>query len=162
VKDFKPEIRSVSTKKEKKICAEMITDSEPWTTLGITYDQTMDSLNDPLHEVFAAYIKEEIVGVIIIQSKGAFSGYIKNIVVKAGWRNKHLGKIMMEFVEDKLFAMNSNVFLCVSSFNSTAQQFYKKLGYQKVGVLKDFLVQGHDEILVRKTSGPILKKPGKK
>jgi len=162
VKDIKPDIRIVSTKKEKMLCAEMIIGSEPWTTLGITYDQAMDSLNDPLHEVFVAYVKEEIVGVIIVQTKGAFSGYIKSIVVKAGWRDRHLGKIMMEFIEDKLFAKSSNVFLCVSSFNSAALKFYIKLGYQEVGVLKDYLVQGHDEVLMRKTTGPILKKPGNK
>ena len=158
MKDLKPDIRSVSTKREKMLCAEMITGSEPWTTLGITYDQTMDSLNDPLHEVFAAYIKEEMVGVIIVQTKGAFSGYIKSLVIKAGWRNKHLGKIMMEFIEDKLFAKSSNIFLCVSSFNMDAQKFYLELGYQVIGVLKNYLVEGYDEILMRKTTGPILGK----
>jgi ribosomal protein S18 acetylase RimI-like enzyme len=64
----------------------------------------------------------------------------------------------MDFVERRIFTKYSNVFLCVSSFNSIAQKFYKKLGYQIVGVLKNYLVEGHDEILMRKTTGPILEK----
>lgn len=157
-KNFKTDIRRVSAERDKVVCAELISGSAPWITLGITYDQTMDSLNDPLHEVFAAYMNEEIIGVVITQEKGAFSGYIKSIAVKTSWRERHIGKVLMDFVERRIFTKCSNVFLCVSSFNSAAQRFYKKLGYQVVGVLENYLVEGHDEILMRKTTGPILEK----
>jgi ribosomal protein S18 acetylase RimI-like enzyme len=153
-----PDILVINTIEERHACARIIIGSEPWITLGVTYDQTMDSLSDPLHEVFAAYVNGEIVGVIVIQERGAFSGYVKSIVVKKGWRDKHIGKAMMDFAEKRIFTTCSNVFLCVSSFNSAAQRFYKKLGYQVVGVLESYLVEGHDEILMRKTTGPILKK----
>jgi ribosomal protein S18 acetylase RimI-like enzyme len=45
--------------------------------------------------------------------------------------------------------------MCVSSFNKKAQQLYRRLGYKKIGVLKNFIVPGHDEILLRKTLGPL-------
>jgi ribosomal protein S18 acetylase RimI-like enzyme len=45
--------------------------------------------------------------------------------------------------------------MCVSSFNKKAQKLYRRLGYEKVGVLKNFIVNGHDEILLRKTMGPL-------
>ncbi len=54
-----------------------------------------------------------------------------------------------------IFSLSPNVFLCVSSFNKKAQNFYQKLGYKKVGVIIDYLVEGYDEILMRKTVGPI-------
>jgi ribosomal protein S18 acetylase RimI-like enzyme len=158
MKDLRPDIRSIITDIEKNACAELISHSEPWITLGITYDQTMASINDPLHEVFAAHIHGEIVGVVIIQTEGAFSGYIKSIAVKAGWRHRNIGKSILEYVEKRIFNECSNVFLCVSSFNPGAQQFYKKLGYQVVGVLENYLVTGYDEILMRKTTGPILER----
>ena len=158
MKDIKPVIRRVRTKEEKIICAEIMASSKPWTTLGITQDQVLITLNDTLNEVFGAYIKDEMVGTIIIQTKGAFSGYLKSIAVKAGWRDKHLGKFMMEFVENQLLSKSPNVFLCVSSFNMNAQKFYLKLGYEIIGVLKNYVVEGHDEILMRKTIGPMLKK----
>jgi len=158
MKDLNPVIRGISTEKEQQVCAEMITGSEPWITLGVTFDHAIMSLNDPLHEVFVAYVEEEIVGVVIAQVKGAFSGYIKTIVVKAGWRDKNLGKILTEFIENRIFAKSPNVFLCVSSFNLAAQKFYVKLGYKEVGLLKDYIISGYDEILMRKTTGPILEK----
>jgi RimJ/RimL family protein N-acetyltransferase len=39
----------------------------------------------------------------------------------------------------------------VSSFNPRAQKFYAKMGYEKIGVLRDLVVTGHDEWLLRKT-----------
>ena len=65
---------------------------------------------------------------------------------------------MMAFIEKEIFSTCANVFLCVSSFNEDALEFYLKFGYEKVGVLKDYLVGGHDEILMRKTVAPILQK----
>jgi len=84
-------------------------------------DLEMNILNDPLNEVFSAYVKDEIVVTMVIQTRGAFSGYLKSIAVKSTWRGKRLG--------------------------------------EQIGVLKDYLVKGHDEILMRKTIAPILQSP---
>lgn len=65
---------------------------------------------------------------------------------------------MMAFIEKEIFSTCANLFLCVSSFNPDAQKFYLKLGYEKIGVLKNYLVEGHDEILMRKTISPILER----
>ena len=46
------------------------------------------------------------------------------------------------------------MFICVSSFNPGAQRFYRSLGYETIGELKDFVVRGHSEILLRKTIAP--------
>ena len=158
MKDLKPDIRRICTEMEKIICAEIMAGSDPWTTLGFDHDQLMNTFNDAFNEVYAAYVKDEIVGAIIIQTKGAFSGYLKSIAVKSGWRDKHLGKMMMKFIENIVFSNSTNLFLCVSSFNPDAKRFYLKLGYQVVGELKNYLVEGHNEILMRKTTGPILEK----
>ena len=156
MKDLKLNIVRVSTEKEKTACGELMAGSEPWTILGLSMDRIMNILNDPLHEVYAAYIKDEIVGTIVIHTQVNFSAYLKNITVKPAWRGQKLGEKMMEFIENEVFPTYKNLFLCVSSFNEHAQQFYLKLGYEQIGVLKDYLVEGHDEILMRKTIAPIL------
>ncbi|MBK6494929.1 MAG: hypothetical protein IPG05_07475 [Gemmatimonadetes bacterium] len=46
-----------------------------------------------------------------------------------------------------------NVFLCVSSFNPDAERLYRRLGYEVVGTLTDFIVTGHHETLLRKSTG---------
>jgi len=60
----------------------------------------------------------------------------------------------MRFVEQRILRDTPNVFLCVSSFNDGAQRFYGRLGYEVVGELRDLIVPGHAEILMRKTTGP--------
>jgi ribosomal protein S18 acetylase RimI-like enzyme len=44
--------------------------------------------------------------------------------------------------------------MCVSSFNGDALRLYLRLGYEVIGELKDYLVRGHSEILLRKSKGP--------
>jgi [ribosomal protein S18]-alanine N-acetyltransferase len=43
----------------------------------------------------------------------------------------------------------------VSSFNQGARRLYERLGYNVVGELTDYIVEGHSEILLRKTVGPM-------
>ena len=69
-------------------------------------------------------------------------------------RGNGIGTQLLQFCEERIFNVSPNVFICVSSFNSGAQRLYYKLGYQKIGELKDFIVHGHSEILLRKTIGP--------
>lgn len=59
----------------------------------------------------------------------------------------------MEFAEQRIFRDSPNVFICVSSFNDAARRLYERLGYQKVGELRDLIVPGASEHLMRKTTG---------
>ncbi len=156
MEDLKLNIVRASSEREKSACAEIMADTEPWTTLGMNMDHINNTLNDPLHEVYIACIEDEIVGTMVIHTKGAFSGYLKSIAVKPIWRGKKLGEQMMCYIENEVFPTYKNLFLCVSSYNLDAQRFYTKLGYERIGELKDYLVKGHDEILMRKTIAPIL------
>jgi ribosomal protein S18 acetylase RimI-like enzyme len=61
----------------------------------------------------------------------------------------------MVYAEKHIFSRTPNVFICVSSFNSAARKLYERLGYQTIGELKDYIVSGHSEILLRKTIGPL-------
>ena len=90
MKDLELNIRRVNTREESLSCAEIMAGSEPWITLGMDRDHVVNTFNDPLNEVYAAYIKDEIVGTMIVQTKGAFSGYLKSIAVKPDWRGKKL------------------------------------------------------------------------
>jgi len=157
MEDSALKIDHVKHASEKLECARLLAASEPWTTLGMSGEHLLETMNDPLHEVFAARIDGEIVGTMVVQTRGAFTGYLKSIAVKPELRGRLLGKWMMSYLEERIFATSPNLFLCVSSFNARAHNFYLKLGYEQIGVLTNYLVEGHHEILMRKTSGPILK-----
>ncbi len=152
---LEPVIQLLKTKAEKKECARIMFDSEPWKTLKFDTEMIIGILNEPIYETYVMRIDSEIAGFSIIQMKGAFVGYIKSIVIKPAWRNKQLGERMILFLEEKIFKKHPNVFLCVSSFNLKAKRFYGRLGYEFVGEIKDYVVKGHSEILLRKTTGPM-------
>jgi len=98
---------------------------------------------------------EEIVGFVVISMTGAFIGYVKSIYTAPEWRNRAIGRRLMSFVEDRIFREVPNVFICVSDFNEDAQRLYRRLGYEVIGELKDYLISGKSEILMRKTIAPL-------
>ena len=141
---------------EARFCAGFMVASEPWLTLGLTFDQAFQRLTDPSREVHIATVDGQIVGVLILHLSGPLNGYLQVIAVQPEWRGRGLGTQMIAFAEQRIFRQSPNVFLCVSSFNVRAQKLYERLGYLRVGELPDFLVKGVSEILLRKTRGPLL------
>jgi ribosomal protein S18 acetylase RimI-like enzyme len=129
--------------------------SEPWVTLRRTYDNSLKMLKHPSREVYVARVKDEVVGFIVLIMSGALVGYIQTLGVMPEWRNKSIGSKLLKFAEDLIFGQAPNVFMCVSSFNEKAQELYKRLGYETIGELKDYIVPGHSEILLRKSVAPI-------
>jgi [ribosomal protein S18]-alanine N-acetyltransferase len=149
-------MRPLQNAGEARFCADFIAASEPWCTLGLTCERIFKSLTDLSFEVHVATVENQIAGVLVMHLAGVLNGYIQNIATHPGWRGRGLGRQMMNFAEARIFRQSPNVFLCVSSFNHRAQNFYERLGYQRVGEFPDFLVTGHAEILMRKTRGPRL------
>jgi ribosomal protein S18 acetylase RimI-like enzyme len=133
----------------------MMANSEPWITLRRDYETSLKNLTDPSKEVYLALVGDEIAGFTVLNMRGAFVGYIQSVCVAAQWRNKGIGGHMMDFVEKRIFSETPNVFICVSSFNRRAQRLYERRGYEAIGELKDFIVPGHSEILLRKTIAPL-------
>ena len=86
---------------------------------------------------------------------GAFVGYIQSVCIAPEWRSKGIGSQLMAYVEKRIFSETPNAFICVSSFNNGAQRFYERLRYEVIGELKDYIISGHSEILLRKTTAPL-------
>jgi ribosomal protein S18 acetylase RimI-like enzyme len=129
----------------------MMANSEPWITLRRDYDASLNLLIDPSREVYLAIMGDEIVGFTILNMNGVFVGYLQPAYVAPQWRNKGIGGQLMDYAEKRIFSETPNVFICVSSFNRRAQELYEGRGYEVIGKLKDWIVPGHSEILLRKT-----------
>ena len=149
------EIRRLQNAVEAEKCARLMANSEPWITLRRTYEGSRKMLSDPSREVYLAIVKGEIVGFIVLIMSGALVGYIQTVAVMPKWRDKGIGSRLLEFAEDRIFTKAPNAFLCVSSFNKKAQELYQRLGYEVIGELKDYIVPGHSEILLRKSIAPL-------
>jgi len=136
-------------------CAKIMVTSEPWITLGRTMEALRPVIGDPAKEVHLVRDAKGIAGFVILDMRGPLSGYVQTIAVRADRRGSGLGAALLSAVEARVYRQCANVFLCVSSFNPGAQRFYQRMGYERIGTWRQYVVAEHDEILMRKTIGPV-------
>jgi ribosomal-protein-alanine N-acetyltransferase len=130
--------------------------SEPWLTLKRDFDHALKLLGALGPEVYVAHAGDAVAGLVAVNMNGPFAGYLQVVVVAKDWRGRGIGAQLVGFAERRIFRDSPNVFLCVSDFNPRAQEFYCRLGYERIGELKNYVIPGASEILMRKTSGPKL------
>jgi ribosomal protein S18 acetylase RimI-like enzyme len=128
--------------------------SEPWLTLGRTYDACLAVVEDPTREVYWVEHGGEWAGLVVLFMDGPLRGYIQTICLREASRGRGIGSAIVTWAEARIFRESPNVFMCVSDFNAGARRLYERLGYALVGSLDDFLVPGHAELLLRKSRGP--------
>ena len=138
-------------------CGLLMSESEPWLTLKRDLKSCKDAMRGENKEVYIVTENLELVGFAVLQMTGTFRGYIQSIIIKPSHRDRGIGSELLAFCEERIFQISPNVFMCVSTFNTNAARLYYKMGYEKVGELKDFIVKGKSEILLRKTIGAISK-----
>ena len=146
---------------EMRAAARLMAASDPWHKLGLTSRHCLKAFKVPYRETLLAVAGPELAGLVTITMYGTFRGYIQSLFVAPGFRGTGVGAELLGRAEKKIFKKAPNVFLCVSSFNKGAQRFYRRQGYARIGALKDFVVRGQDEVLMRKTIAPSLGFKGK-
>jgi ribosomal-protein-alanine N-acetyltransferase len=134
-------------------CAGVMSSNEPWLSLRRDYAACLSVLQNAEKERYLVRADGERAGLLILDMHGPFAGYIQTICLAASARNRGLGARVIQWAETHIFNSHPNVFMCVSSFNTNAQRLYERLGYEVVGTLKHFVVDEHDELLLRKTQG---------
>ena len=149
------EVTPLRRRADREWAAKVMAASEPWLTLGRGYDDGMRLLRNPAKECFVIHAAGERAGFLILDLNGPLGGYLQTIGVAPEMRGRGVGTAALRWAEAHVFKKHRNLFLCVSSFNRGAQRLYQKLGYEKVGRLRGYVVTGHDEILLRKTLGPL-------
>jgi ribosomal protein S18 acetylase RimI-like enzyme len=147
-------VRPLADAAEAAECARLMASSEPWLTLGRGYEECLAVVSDPAKEVYVLPDAAGLAGFVVVDMRGVLRGYIQSICVASDRRGRGVGTELLGWAEDRIRRDSPNVFLCVSSFNTAAQRFYVRLGYELVGTLPDFVVAGHDELLLRKSAGP--------
>lgn len=149
-------IRPLETREEAEACARMMAGTEPWITLRRDYEACRRVVLDETRERYVAHEGERLAGLLVLNLKGAFVGYIQTVCAAPEYRGQGVGTALVAFAEERIFRDHKNVFICVSDFNPGARRLYERLGYRLVGELTDYLVAGRSELLLRKTRGPLL------
>jgi ribosomal-protein-alanine N-acetyltransferase len=135
-------------------CAAIMAGSDPWITLGRDLEQCRRLFRDASREIYVVHDEADVVGFLVLNMLGAFVGYIQSVGVHEGWRGRGLGTRLIAFAEERIFRESPNVFVCVSDFNAAARALYERLGYEYVGELRDYIVPGRAELLLRKAREP--------
>jgi [ribosomal protein S18]-alanine N-acetyltransferase len=154
----RPDVVITLSEKEddRESCARIMAASEPWITLGIGFERALGTVSQADRELYVARVGDRVAGFALVSMQGVLSGYLQTIGVSAESRSLGIGARLLEHIEARIFREKPNVFLFVSSFNAGARRFYASHGYEEIGEVKDFLVAGHGEWLIRKTRGPLL------
>jgi ribosomal-protein-alanine N-acetyltransferase len=147
-------IQPLNNESEARACARLMVETEPWITLRRDFESALGLVTDRTKEVYVARAGRELTGHVVVNMHGPFAGYIQALVVGPEWRGRGIGARLLSFAEERIFRESPNVFLCVSGFNEQAQRFYARLGYERIGELKNYVIAGESEFLMRKSTGP--------
>ena len=101
---------------------------------------------------YAAFIGEECVGFTYIIPKGAFHSfpYLHLLVVKEEYRNRGIGKALLDYSENIAYEMADRLFLVVADYNPGAKRFYERNGYQQLGEIPNLYRPGVTEYMMAK------------
>ena len=141
-------------KQHLKDCKDALCQSK----LGEKYFSSSGSAENVLLEgirqgnLYVAFIGEECVGFTYIIPKGAFHSfpYLHIIAVKEEYRDRGIGKVLLDYSERIASEMADKLFLVVADYNVEAKQFYQRNGYQQVGEIPNLYRPGITEYLMAK------------
>ena len=138
------------------VCRRLILSTEPWITLQYDESNVQAIVRSAQRDnLLVASVGQDIVGFALSATGILLGEYLKILVVDDAHRSRGVGRRLMEALEQRAFRSWPNVYLCVSDFNRVAREFYRRLGYQEVGLLKDLLLPGSGEVLMRKSIAPL-------
>ena len=146
-----------STPQDLEEIAKIMAGAPAWAEFGINYERALKMLQETEDNIFTAELNNEVVGCITLRLNGVgnVGAYILIVAVKESYRSQNIGAELINFAAEKAKQHLPNLFLICSVFNTRAQKFYERNGFEKVGILKDLYVEGQDEIWYRKRLGTV-------
>ena len=137
------------TKAHIPACNDIVRASEPWKTLGETVDFKA-AIGQKQAQVLT--IAGAVAGFVVFNPEPVFArgGYLRAIGVAPAIRGFGIGRALLAFAERRTARKAPNFYLCVSSFNTDGQKFYRRCGYEKVGKIDGLVKKGFAEYIMRK------------
>ncbi len=93
---------------------------------------------------------DELAGAVAISSPWLHGAYLHFLGIVPGKQNTGIGTLVMDWFETEAGSTYRNLWICVSDFNHRAARFYEARGYTRAAILENLIVEGEDEILLRK------------
>ena len=132
--------------------ADQLAQLEPWRTLAYAPEalgrylsaSTQDSMR------FAVLREGMIAGAVCVRFPWLRGAYLELIGLFPQAQGQGIGRAVCEWLGQEISGHADNLWTLVSSFNAPARRFYANCHFTEIGVLKDFVRPGHDEILMRR------------
>lgn len=137
-------------------CAAIMAAAPLFQRYNTTLESAAKRLTEALSENAVLFVAEEEtghpLGFVWIVLNGAFarSGYIRVIGVAPDQQSKGIGARLLEAAEKFVAQHSRDLLLLCSDFNTEAQRFYERHGYERIGELSDYALDGVAEVIYRK------------
>ena len=100
------------------------------------------------YQILAA---EALAGTMVVRQPWLHGPYLNLLGLLPGYDGHGLGEVAFGWFEaEARRAGFRNIWLCVSSFNTGAERFYRRHGFEQTATLENLSFDGFDEILMRK------------
>lgn len=124
-----------------------------WQGYGLTAQRAQTLMTQGLadgHPLLVADVGEDkACGFAYVVPRGGFglSPYLRWLAVRPGLNSAGIGGGLLDAAEEQARTLRNDLFLLAADFNTSAQRFYERHGYTRVGVLPDYVVSGVTEII---------------
>ncbi len=81
-------------------------------TIRRTEEESHAIISDPGRDVFVAEYQGQVVGFVVIDTRGPLAGYIQSIWVDPAHRGYGVGSRLMGWAEEFINRVSPNVFVC--------------------------------------------------
>ena len=134
----------------------------PWSVMEYPAKSMARYLGDSQNGArrFRIEVDGEDGGAVSIRHPWLKGFYLEFLAVPPEFQNQGVGAGILGWFEQKALRQEArNLWVCASSFNARALLFYERQGFRGVAALPSLVVDGYDEILLRKfplggASGP--------
>ena len=141
------------TEAQIKQVAAALASIDPWRRLGISQQGLLRSLSEAGPDIVCQSLvaDSDLLGISVVRKNWLFGDYLKLFAVLPGMQGHGHGHAAIEKLCTACTATGgTNLWACVSAFNSQAQTFYERCGFETIGRISDLVVSGEDELLIRR------------
>jgi GNAT superfamily N-acetyltransferase len=127
---------------------------DPWRRLGYAANRLQVYLasDSPALVRYCVDVEGGLAGAMTVRWPWLHGPYLELLAVLPEAQGCGLGSALLEWLAAQA-ASSRNLWVAVSSFNTGARRFYARHGFVEVGAVPGLVLDGFDEILLRKALG---------
>jgi GNAT superfamily N-acetyltransferase len=133
--------------------AQAIARIPPWSTVGYEASSLLGYLtaDDPASHRYQIMLNGELAGIAGIRSPWLRGPYLQLLALLPPAQGCGVGTNILEWLEVQAnIEASRQIWVCVSTFNRRAENFYRRFGFEPVAVLDALISEKSDELLMRK------------